>query len=236
MVRGSWRSWRRTRRAVARVRRASWRVLSVARCACGHRAALWCASSVSAGRRASSTRRRKASSTVRVRCGRGGRRGCRRRGSRPSRMRSRRWQRSASSMTWEEIRRVAPRSAAMGWKRVQSSRRRTGSRPTVGSSRTRSSGVPRRATARETRLSWPPERLPARASACVMRSTSAMARVTSRGGGRRRRGRGRGRGEVVEVLAGGQVVVDGGGLGDVADAGAQGGGRRRAGRGRPGCR
>lgn len=31
------------------------------------------------------------------------------------------------------------------------------------------------------------------------------------------------RGEVGEVLADGQVVVDGGGLGDVADAGAQGG-------------
>ena len=44
------------------------------------------------------------------------------------------------------------------------------------------------------------------------------------------------RGEVVQVLAGRQVVVDGGGLRDVADAGAQGGGGRRGGRGRRGCR
>src|SRR4051812_23502614 len=97
----------------------------------------------------------------------------------PSRIRRRRWQRSASSMTWEEMRRVAPRRAAMSWKRFHRSRRRTGSRPTVGSSRTSSSGVPRRATARETRLRWPPERLPARESAWVVRSTSVMVWVTS---------------------------------------------------------
>ena len=59
---------------------------------------------------------------------------------RPSRIRRRRWQRSASSMTWEETRRVAPRSSARRWKRLHRSRRSTGSRPTVGSSRTRSSG------------------------------------------------------------------------------------------------
>lgn len=40
-------------------------------------------------------------------------------------------------------------------------------------------GVPRRATASETRLSWPPERLPASASAWDVRSTSEMTRATS---------------------------------------------------------
>ena len=95
------------------------------------------------------------------------------------------------------------------------SRRRTGSRPTVGSSSTSSSGSPSRATARETGLRWPPERRPASSSACGPRSTSVMARSTWSGGsrcGRARRRSSRGSG-------GGQIGVDGRRLGDVADAG-----------------
>ena len=226
MVRGSWRSWRRTRAAVARVRDGdSGRRWSAVRAAAGGavpgRGAVvialtpwgWCGRRRLRGRPvapASSTRWRKASSTVAepVRSRRAS--GCPSARMRPSRIRSSRWQRSASSMTWEETRRVAPRSAARVWKRFHRSRRRTGSRPTVGSSRTRSSGVPSRATARETRLRWPPERLPARASAWAVRSTSAMARVTlvAAAGAGGPAGVQDG-GEVVEVLADGEVVVDG---------------------------
>src|SRR5690606_29822840 len=50
--------------------------------------------------------------------------------SAPARIRRRLWQRSASSITWEEISRLAFRSAAMPWNSSQRSRRRTGSRPT----------------------------------------------------------------------------------------------------------
>ena len=86
---------------------------------------------------------------------------------RPSRMSSSRSQRSASSMTWLETSTAAP-PAASRWKSSQRSRRSTGSSPTVGSSRTRRSGVPSSATARLTRLRWPPERLPTTCDAVVV--------------------------------------------------------------------
>ena len=58
--------------------------------------------------------------------------------SSPSRRSRSESQRSASSITWLETTSVAP-AAASSWKVCHRSRRRSGSRPTVGSSRTRSS-------------------------------------------------------------------------------------------------
>ena len=69
-------------------------------------------------RAASSTRWRKASSTARCGAGRGAPPVCRRRAADRTRISSRRWQRSASSMTWEEMSSVVPRSAARRWKRL----------------------------------------------------------------------------------------------------------------------
>ena len=59
---------------------------------------------------------------------------------RPSRMSSSRSQRSASSITWLETKTAAPASASW-WNSAHRSRRSTGSRPTVGSSRTSRSGA-----------------------------------------------------------------------------------------------
>src|SRR5919204_614341 len=75
---------------------------------------------------------------------------------RPPRMRSSRSQRSASSMTWLETR-SAVSERASSWNVSHRSRRSTGSRPTVGSSRTSSGGLFRSAGARPTRACWPPE-------------------------------------------------------------------------------
>ena len=69
----------------------------------------------------------------------------------PSRISSSRSQRPASSMTWLETNRVVP-AAARAWKRAHRSWRSTGSSPTVGSSRTSSSGSASRAQASETRV------------------------------------------------------------------------------------
>ena len=71
--------------------------------------------------------------------------------SRPSRMSSSRSQRSASSITWLDTIRPSPASASR-WNSDHSSRRSTGSRPTVGSSSTSRSGLASRATASEARL------------------------------------------------------------------------------------
>ena len=111
MERGSWRSWRRTRAAVAVVRAALIGSASDGRRRGGGRGARrrlrrWRAL-------ASSTRWRKASSTVSVPVRVRRASGVSSARISPSRIRSRRWQRSASSMTWEETRSVAPRSAAM---------------------------------------------------------------------------------------------------------------------------
>ena len=75
---------------------------------------------------------------------------------RPSRIRTSSSQRSASSITWLETSSARPRSAS-SWNVPQRSRRSTGSRPTVGSSRTSSSGLPTSAVASDTRARWPPE-------------------------------------------------------------------------------
>ncbi len=121
MVRGSWRSWRSTRRAVASVTRAS----------CEPRA-------ISPG-----TRPRGRGSPVRAQhsCGVPVAR------IRPSRISRSASQRSASSITWLETSSVAPASAS-DRNVAHRSRRSTGSRPTVGSSRTSRSGRPISALAR----------------------------------------------------------------------------------------
>ena len=75
---------------------------------------------------------------------------------RPSRMSSSRSQWPASSITWLETSRLVPPSASSR-NIAHRSRRRTGSRPTVGSSSTSSCGSFRSAVASETRARWPPE-------------------------------------------------------------------------------
>ena len=98
---------------------------------------------------------------------------------RPSRISSSRSQRSASSMTWLETSTAAP-SSAMRWNRSHRSRRSTGSRPTVGSSSTSRSGWPSSATARLTRLSWPPESWPTTWRRWSPRPTTSMASSAER--------------------------------------------------------
>src|SRR6266545_5821070 len=89
---------------------------------------------------------------------------------RPSRISSSRSQRSASSMTWLETSTAAPASA-ISWNSRHRSLRSTGSRPTVGSSSTSTSGSLRSATARLARDRWPPLRLPTTWSRWLVRST-----------------------------------------------------------------
>ena len=113
-MRGSRRSWRRTRPAVASVIRA-----------------------LTSPPRARGTPARGPSTRSRAEA----RRAFPLRRSGPSRMRRSSSQRSASSMTWLETRSVVPATAS-AWNVDQRSRRSTGSRPTVGSSRTRTSGPP----------------------------------------------------------------------------------------------
>src|SRR6185312_14092684 len=96
----------------------------------------------------------------------------------PLRMSTSRSQRVASSMTWLETRSVVPLSCSLR-KSVLSSTRSTGSRPTVGSSSTRSSGEPSSAAARDARLCWPPESDPTSWSAWSASSVSSMTRFTS---------------------------------------------------------
>ena len=137
IVRGSWRSCRSTRRAVARVRR----VLMP---------------SLRGRRRARGTRRRDRSFPSSP----AARRACRLPASVPPRRRSRRSQRSASSMTWLETRTVAP-AVASPWNVFHRSRRSTGSSPTVGSSSTSSSGSLRRAARARAAPARPPDSVPA---------------------------------------------------------------------------
>ena len=85
-------------------------------------------------------------------------------------------QRSASSITWLETRSVAP-PAASRWNSAQRSRRRTGSSPTVGSSRTSSVRLAEQRGGERDARRWPPgERARRRVSANSPRSTSASAR------------------------------------------------------------
>ena len=221
MVRGSWRSWRRTRAAVARVREGFMGGGAAVRrwaCGIGGRARSRPAAS------ASSTRWRKAASTVSVRVRVRRASGVSSARISPSRMRSRRWQRSASSMTWEETRSVAPRSAAMAVEEV----------PQVAAQ----DGVEADGGFVEDEEFGGAEEGDGEGDAAAL----AAGEVAGEGvgvGGEVDVGDGAGdvlvaavgggaagvedRGEVVEVLADRQVVVDGGGLGDVADAGAEGG-------------
>src|SRR5439155_7563774 len=96
----------------------------------------------------------------------------------PSRRSSNESQRSASSMTWLDTSSVAPASAS-SWKRSQRSRRSTGSRPTVGSSRTSSSGVPSSAVASETRARCPLDSFDTTRDSKPRRSTRAIASSTA---------------------------------------------------------
>ena len=133
--------------------------------------------------------------------------------SRPSRSRSSASQRSASSMTWLETSSVAPRSASR-WKSSQRSRRRTGSSPTVGSSRTSSSGWPSSAAASETRARWPPGEPRDDAVRRARRATTSSSTRSTvvRPAAPRTRAKKR------EVLAHGEVAVDRRRLRHVADA------------------
>src|SRR4029079_893011 len=96
----------------------------------------------------------------------------------PSRSSSSRLHLVASSMTWLDTSSVVP-SRARRWNRAQRSRRNSGSSPTVGSSRTSSSGDPTRAAPSETRERWPPESRSTGVSASVVRSTVSMVRSTA---------------------------------------------------------
>ena len=77
----------------------------------------------------------------------------------PDRMNRSSSQRSASSMTWLDTTIVVPASArARKW--VQNWTRRSGSTPTVGSSRNRTGGRWMSAQASDRRRRWPPDRVP----------------------------------------------------------------------------
>ena len=161
-VRWSWRSWARTRPAVAGARRLMTGSIAAAawRSACGRRGR---GSGLDIGGR---------------RCWSSSAAGVSSASSRPSRISSSRSQRVASSMTWLLTSSVAPLSARRA-ESAQRSRRSTGSRPTVGSSSTSSSGVPSSAAASETRASWPPESRPVTASTWSRSPTSSTTRSTS---------------------------------------------------------
>ena len=132
----------------------------------------------------------------------------------PSRISSSWSQRSASSMTWLETRTAAP-SSASSWKRLQRSRRSTGSSPTVGSSRTSRSGLSSSATARLARERWPPlSRLDRRAG--VGAEVDRVDRLVHLGVRAAEHA-----GEEAQVLGDREVVVHAGCLGDVADPPAQ---------------
>src|SRR5581483_4691004 len=141
--------------------------------------------SASAHPRASIKRRKTASSASAPVCSRSSA-GVPAASSRPSRMSRSRWQRSASSITWLETRSVVP-AAARRWKVSQRSRRRTGSRPTVGSSSTSSSGAPRSAVASEARAGGPPDSRPPTRAARRPRPTAASASSTRARGAPSRR-------------------------------------------------
>ena len=114
-------------------------------------------------------------------------------------------------MTWLETSSVAPPSASR-WNVFQRSRRSTGSSPTVGSSRTSSSGEPSSAVASDTRARWPPERRLttwSRERLQPDRRERGVGRVAPRSEHAR---------EVAQVLADGQVAVHGRRLRHVADA------------------
>ena len=148
-MRGSRRSWRSTRIAVASVTRGVTRL----RAGRGTRR-----SRSSAPVRRSSSSRRAGCATIR-----------------PSRTSSSSSQRSASSMTWLETSSVVPASAS-SWNVRQRSRRSTGSRPTVGSSSTSSSGrAEQRRRERDARVLAAGERAHDLAGAEPPRSTSSSA-------------------------------------------------------------
>ena len=108
------------------------------------------------------------------------------------------------------------RRSASRWKSSQRSRRSTGSSPTVGSSRTSRSGSPSSAVASETRARCPPERRPTtRSGMRLERRRRATARSTAS------RAEAQDAREEAEVLAHGQVAVDGRRLRHVADLAAQ---------------
>ena len=138
----------------------------------------------------------------------------------PSRTSSSRSQRCASSMTWLDTSKVAPASASR-WNRFHRSRRSTGSRPTVGSSSTSSSGESSRATASDDPGQLAAGQLADHLVALVgevdllEHPVDVRARRPQDGG------------EVPQVLDHREVGVDRGSLGDVADPAAQ---RRAAGR------
>ena len=153
----------------------------------------------------------------------GRRRACRRRPGRPSRISSSRSQRPASSMTWLETNSVVP-AAARAWKRAHRSWRSTGSSPTVGSSRTSSSGAASSAQARETR----PAARPTACPTCLGRAVGQPdvgQRAVGVGAGRAVEG-----GEVAGVVPGREVAVDATAVWVTYPT------RRRSGASRPACR
>ncbi len=160
----------------------------------------------------------------RCRPARGSRAGVPRAMTLPERMNRSSSHRSASSMTWLDTTIVVPASAsARKW--VQNWTRRSGSTPTVGSSRNRTGGRWTRAQASDSRRRCPPDSVPAIASP---RSAELDELEGGLDGARvpdpvRRR-------EEPRVLADGQREVDPVGLGHVADPGSDSAGtasRRR---------
>ena len=121
--------------------------------------------------------------------------------------------RSASSMTWLETTIVVPASAsARKW--VQNWTRRSGSTPTVGSSRNRTVGRWTSAQASERRRRWPPDERAGDGLRAVREVDERERLVDRRARVRPVRG-----GEEPRVLAGGQRRVDAVALGHVADPG-----------------
>ena len=113
--------------------------------------------------------------------------------------------RSARPRPSRDSRRAAsPPRAASRANACQRSRRSSGSRPTVGSSRTSSSGRPTRAVASDTRDRWPPDSRSTTRSASSP-SADRLDRVVDVPARRADQPR-----EVAEVLAHGEVAVDGG--------------------------
>ena len=114
--------------------------------------------------------------------------------------------------------RPRPRACANACHR---SRRSSGSRPTVGSSRTSSSGRPTSAVASDTRERWPPDSRSTTRSASLAEADQ-LDRVVDLPARRADQPR-----EIAEVLAHGEVAVDGrrlGGVGDPAPEGRRAGG------------
>ncbi len=204
-MRGSRRSWASTRGRWLRWRRRS------------------CASCLALRARAARRPRRRAARKARLDVRRagalaqlGGGAG-RRAGARRASAAGRRSERPRPSRGWRPAA-STPRSARR-WNERHEVRRRTGSSPTVGSSSTSTSGWPSNAVPSETRARCPPER--------PHRRSAASGELDDRSVSATRARRAEHAGEVAQVLADGEVDVDGGRLGHVGDPRAQ---RRTTGR------